>query len=161
MPARTVPLPPADRAALSVALHRDAFAVDARAATILLQRLANGERMLSHIPPTHPDHAESLALWKRLAEELYALLRSAYGHFYLVRKVEGFAAVDLWNELMPATLPDYLPLARLLRYFGGRSEPPHWITDEDIRLLREASYPPETNVLDVGLEDFYGDEPPF
>jgi len=142
-----------------MAHHADALRVDAAQIARLLLRLEVGHLLLAHLPESDDDYPKAQRQWGKLCRELYVALRSAYGHFYLVRESDFPQALDLWNELLPPRLPDYLPLMCLVRHIEGRTDPPHWITQTEERLYRMASRPPEHNPLDTGLEEMYAELP--
>ena len=142
----------------SLVKHEVGIREDANRAALLLSRLEKGHTLLASLPKTSEEYGRGRETWSRLCAELYETLRSAYAHFYLLRKVNFAVGTDLWAAVMPP-LPAFLPLAKLVAYIGGRTDPPHWITEEEHRLFRGAAWMAPRDVFDLGVEETFDDCP--
>lgn len=108
----------------------------------LLGQLVRLRAMLRRMPPTSPLRPVGEQTWEAMAGMLYGLLRDAYGHLALIATVDPPHGWRIWDTVIGH--PDRWHAAGLTDlqcYWRNRTDPPHWLTNEDYWTLRAAKVP--------------------
>jgi hypothetical protein len=148
---------------IDVRRHREELAVAAATVRDLVERLTRGQTLLRQTPPDDPKRPGREQLWRSLTVRLHVALREAYARFALLRvALPHEEAMAIWEGEMPQPpVMDDIGIAHLLRYWRTRTDRPEWITTEETRRIVNLGWPPrsETDAINRGIEDFYGEAP--